>query len=171
MAEANKFEPVLESGGSKSFYSNTNFILLGMIIEEITGSSWAQQVESRIIERLDPEDTTFLSGKGVMDTMVGGYSKTEDGFKNLLNEPWYPHSSTVWSAGEIVTTASDLLTFAIGLFEGALGSKETLAVMAQPLGTDINTGIMFALGGGTLEMLPPGEYGMAGDVPGYAPIS
>ena len=167
VAEANRLERVLEPGGSKAFYANTNFILLGMIIEEITGSSWAREVESRIIEHLGLKNTTFLSSPGVLDTIVGAYSKTEDGLKNLLKESWYPHASSAWSAGEIVTSASDLLTFAIGLFDGVLVSRETLAVMAQTVGTDVITGILWGLGGGTLEMLPPGGYGMAGDIPGY----
>jgi CubicO group peptidase (beta-lactamase class C family) len=167
VAKANKHGPVGEPGSSEGHYSNTNFVLLGLIVEEVTGNSWAQEVESRIIKSLGLKDTTFLSKEGILDIMVGGYTKTEDGYINLLEESWYPHPSTVWSAGEIVTTVSDLMTFAGALFDGKLVSKETLAVMAQPLGTDIDSGILWGLGGGTLEMLPPGAFGMGGDIPGY----
>lgn len=167
VAKANKHGPVDEPGSSDAHYSNTNFILLGLIVEEVTGNSWAQEVESRIIEPLELKDTTFLSKEGIFDIMVGGYTKTEDGYINLLEEQWYPHASTVWSAGEVVTTVSDLMTFASALFDGKLVSRETLAVMAQPLATDVDSGILWGLGGGTLEMLPPGAFGMGGDIPGY----
>lgn len=39
--------------------------------------------------------------------------------------------------------------------------------MATPLGTDENSGILWGLGGGTLDGLPPGAFGMGGDIPGY----
>ena len=42
--------------------------------------------------------------------------------------------------------------------------------MAQPLGTDINSGLIYGLGGRTLEMFPPGAFGMGGDIPGYHAI-
>ncbi len=168
VTEANKSGPVSEPGSSDAYYANTNYILLGLIVEEITGNSWAQEVESRIIEPLDLKDTTFLSAEGVWGgTMVEGYAKTPDGKVSTLDLPWYPHSSTVWSAGEVVSTASDLMTFASGLFNGDLVSRETLAIMAQPVGTDVNSGILWGLGGGTMANLPPGAFGMGGDIPGY----
>lgn len=168
VAIANEAGPVSEPGSSEAHYSNTNFVLLGLIAEGITGNSWAQEVESRIIKPLDLQDTTFLSAEGILDTIVGGYTKTADGYQNLLEEPSYPHASSIWSAGEIVTTASDLLTYTSALFDGDLVSSETLAVMAQPVGTDVNSGILWGLGGGTIEGLLPGAFGIGGDIPGYA---
>jgi len=167
LAEANKLDPMGEPGSSEAHYSNTNYLLLGLIVEKITGNSWAQEVESRIIKPLDLKDTTFLSKEGVLDIMVGGYTKTEDSYQNLLEEPWYPHPSTVWSAGEIVTTVSDLMTFASALLDGELVSRETLAVMAQPLGIDVSTGRPWGLGGAGLEIDGLRAFGMGGDIPGY----
>jgi len=71
VAEANKLNPVGEPGSSEAHYSNTNYILLGLIIEEISGNSWAQEVESRIIKPLDLNDTTFLSKEGVWGGLGG----------------------------------------------------------------------------------------------------
>ncbi len=94
VAEANKSGPVGEPGSSDAHYSNTNYVLLGLIVEEVTGNSWAQEVESRIIEPLYLRDTTFLSTEGVWGgIMVVGYAKTEDGYISALEWPWYPHSS------------------------------------------------------------------------------
>jgi len=168
VAEANKIGPVGEPGSRNAHYSNTGYILLGLIIENVTGNSWAQEVESRIIEPLDLKDTTFLSKEGVWGgIMVAGYAKTPDGYISSLEIPWYPHSSTVWSAGEVVSTVSDLMIFARALFDSKLVSKETLAIMAQPLGTDVDTGRTWGLGGATLEMGEFKAFGMGGDIPGY----
>ncbi|GAH64071.1 unnamed protein product, partial [marine sediment metagenome] len=90
-----------------------------------------------------------------------------DGYISTLEIPGYPHASTVWSAGEVVSTVSDLMTFASALFDGKLVSKETLAVMAQPLGTDVDSGRTWGLGGATLEMGSFRGFGMGGDIPGY----
>jgi len=176
VAKANNIGPVGEPGSSEGYYSNTNFVLLGLIVEEVTGNSWSQEVESRIIEPLGLKDTTFLTNEGVLDIMVGGYTKMEfgtqnlleGGYQNLLEEPWCPHPSTVYACGDIVTTVSDLTTFASALFDGKLVSRETLAVMAQPLAADIPSGgaIIWGLGGGTLETLP-GGFGMGGNIPGF----
>jgi D-alanyl-D-alanine carboxypeptidase len=168
LAKVNEIGPVGEPGSIEGYYSNANFVLLGLIVEEVTGNSWAQEVESRIIEPLDLKDTTFLSTEGVWGgIMVEGYAKTPDGYTSSLELPWYPHSSTTWSAGEVVSTLSDLMTFASALFDGKLVSRETLAVMAQPVGNDVNYGLLWGLGGGTIEEFGPEAFLMAGDIPGY----
>ena len=50
-------EPSSFAPGESQHYSNTNYILLGMIIEEATGRPWRQQVRQRIFEPLNLEDT------------------------------------------------------------------------------------------------------------------
>ena len=168
IAEANKLSPVSEPGSSEAHYSNTNYYVLGLIIEKITGHSWAQEVESRIIKPLDLKNTTFITKEGIWGSiLVLGYSKTPDGYMSTLEFPWYPDASTAWAAGELVSTASDLMTFASALFDGKLVSKATLATMAQPLGKDVETGILWGLGGGSVEQFTRAGFGMGGDIPGY----
>jgi D-alanyl-D-alanine carboxypeptidase len=168
VAEANRMAPVDEPGSRVAHYSNTNYILLGLIVEAITGNSWTKEVRSRIIEPLALENTTFLGEEGVWGgRMVAGYARTPDGYISSLEFPWYPHASTTWAAGAVVSTVADLLTFAGALFDGKLVSKETLAEMATPLAKETETGLLWGLGGATLEDLPPGAFGMGGDIPGY----
>ena len=99
--------------------------------------------------------------------MVAGYVRTADGYISAQELPSYPHHSTSWSAGAIVSTVADLLTFASALFDGALVSKETLAEMATPVAADPEIGVAWGLGGGTVESLP-GAFGMEGGIPGYS---
>jgi len=168
IAEANKIGPVSEPGSSEAHYSNTNYFVLGLIIEKITGHSWAQEVESRIIKPLGLKNTTFIDKEGIWGgVLVPGYTKTPDGYMSTLEFPWYPDVSTAWAAGELVATASDLMTFASALFDGKLVSRETLAVMAQPLGTDADDGRAWGLGGAAAEFDGRPGFGMGGDIPGY----
>lgn len=167
VAEANRIGPVDTPGTKVAHYANTNYFLLGMIIEKITGKSWAQEVRSRIIEPLKLEHNAFLGDKGVWGgTLVPGYTRTPGGYTSILDIPGLPHASTAWAAGGVVSTLSDLLTFASALFDGTLVSKETLAEMATPLASDAETGRLWGLGGATLES-NPAAFGMGGDVPGY----
>jgi D-alanyl-D-alanine carboxypeptidase len=166
IAESNKLGPVSEPGSSKAHYSNTNYYLLGLIVEKISGHSWADEVESRIIKPLDLGDTSFLEKEGIWGgVMVPAYTRTPDGYLSTMEFPWYPDVTTSWAAGELVSTASDMMTFASAFFDGKLVSKETLAVMAQPLGTDGERD--WALGGAAAEIADHPGFGMGGDIPGY----
>jgi D-alanyl-D-alanine carboxypeptidase len=170
IAEANKFGPLDEPGSKTAHYANTNYFLLGLIIEKVTGNSWEQEVRSRIVEPLEMKDTAFLGNDGVWGgTLIEGFAKTADGYIGTLEIPNLPHATTAWAAGGVVSTLSDLMTFASAIFDGKLVSQESLAEMATPLGKDVETGRLWGLGGATLEHIPD-SFGMGGDVPGYHAI-
>jgi D-alanyl-D-alanine carboxypeptidase len=161
IAEANKAGPVGEPGSRMVHYSNTNYFMLGLIIEKITGNSWAHEVESRIIKPLGLKDTMFAKENMWNEGVLPGYIRTADGYLGSDEFPWYPHASTAWAAGEMVSSASDLLTFASALFDGKLVSRETLALMTQPLGT--GGGRTWAIGGGVMEVDGHEAFAMGGD--------
>ncbi|TKJ47252.1 hypothetical protein CEE34_04685 [Candidatus Aerophobetes bacterium Ae_b3a] len=169
VAEANKLGPVAEPGGSDGFYSNTNFILLGLIIEKVTDNSWSEEVKSRIIESLGLRNTAYVDEEGTLVGVSGGYVKTEDGYQNLLGAY---HPSVGWSAGAITSTVSDLITYASALFKGDLFiSRETLEEMLQPLASqDFGGGQLADLGLGLMRIQTQGMtiWGHPGDIPGYA---
>ncbi len=169
VAEANKLGSVGEPGGSDGFYSNTNFILLGLIIEKATGNSWSEEVKSRIIESLGLRNTAYVDEESALVAVAGGYVKTADGYQNLLGAY---HSSIGWSAGAIISTVSDLISYASALFKGDLfESRETLEEMLQPLASqDFGGGLVADFGLGLIRIQTQGMtiWGHPGDVPGYA---
>ena len=169
VAEANKLGSVGEPGGSDGFYSNTNFILLGLIIEKATGNSWSEEVKSRIIESLGLRNTVYVDEESALVAVAGGYVKTADGYQNLSGA-W--HSSIGWSAGAISSTVSDLISYASALFKGDLfESRETLEEMLQPLASqDFGGGLVADFGLGLMRIQTQGMtiWGHPGDVPGYA---
>jgi D-alanyl-D-alanine carboxypeptidase len=161
IAEANRAGPVGKPGSRVAYYSNTNYIMLGLIIEKVTGKRWAHEVESRIIEPLGLQDTMCIQDNTWNTEALPGHIKTADGYLSSLEFPWQPDSSTAWAAGGMISSALDLMTFASALFDGKLVSRETLAIMTQPMG--IADGRAFALGGVFVEVAGHKAFGMGGD--------
>jgi D-alanyl-D-alanine carboxypeptidase len=166
VAEANRNDPLVELGTGVARYSNAGYILLGLIVEAVTGNSWEHETRTRIFEPLGLTTAGFVSDRGIWEAVAEGYFRTPDGYLRAAELPNYPHPSTAWANGGVVSSVADLLTFAGALFDGALVSRESLAEMATPLARDRETGRSWGLGGATLESLP-GSFGMGGDVPGY----
>jgi len=173
IAVANQAGFVGEPGSSIAHYSSTNYIILARIIEKVTGNSWEHEIESRIIQPLDLKNTTCATDdiKKAVDIKkafaVPVYLKTSDGYINLLEDPFYSQVSVSvgWAAGGIASSASDLMTFASALFDGRLVSKETLDIMAQPMGT--GDGAAWGLGGGVMEIDGHKVFAKSGDSTGY----
>lgn len=104
-------------------YSNTNFILLGMIIEHATGTSTAQQVRWRILEPLAMTNTYFEP----YEETIGGVAHGYNGGRNVsaLN------MSIVWAAGGLVSNTADLGRFITALANGELLGPAALEQMHQ----------------------------------------
>jgi D-alanyl-D-alanine carboxypeptidase len=115
--------------GARWSYSNTNYTLLGMVIEAATAMPLAEAYRTHIYEPLGMT-STFLDcyEEPVMD-IVHGYSGIGDEMADVTEL----HESIGWSAGGLVSTASDLIAFARGLFGGALfDDPESLVAMTTP---------------------------------------
>jgi D-alanyl-D-alanine carboxypeptidase len=102
-------------------YSNTNYVLLGMVVEHATGTSMGQQVRWRILDPLGLRHTYFEPYEAPPGDIAHGYLGWQD--VSDIN------MSIVWSAGGVVSTAEDLGIFAQALFEGRLLSPESMETM------------------------------------------
>jgi D-alanyl-D-alanine carboxypeptidase len=114
------FEP-----GEKAEYSNSNYVLLGYIIEQLTSSTYAQQLEARITKPLKLTQTSagFPGPAGINEVLSYEYSGTRWD-KATNTDLSIPHG-----AGMVISTAKDLNNFIRGLFQGRLIKAETLVKM------------------------------------------
>jgi len=167
IAEVNKAGPVGKPGSLSAYYSNTNYIMLGLIIEKVTGNRWEDEIESRIIKPLGLKNTITPKEGNWKEKLVPGYIKTSDGYVSIFDYSWYSHASVslTYGTGGLVSTASDLMTFASAIFDGKLVSKETLDLMSQPVG--IGSGETWGLGGGVGEVAGHKTFRKSGDDPAY----
>lgn len=120
-----KLTPSINKLG-KYKYSNTNYILLGMIAEKVENKTIADIIDDRIIEPLELQNTTLQPSKGRLPNMLKGYYTNWDLTSFTLN------FNFMNSAGGILTNVEDLVLFSQGLFSGKLfRSKATLERMLE----------------------------------------
>lgn len=107
--------------GGPFHYSNTNYIVLGEIIQQVTGNSWADEVDTRIVTPLG------LSSTGVIDEdWSPGYSIVDGAF---VDTTMMEHPSVGGAAGALQSTGRDLLRFVEALADGTLLSPRSQAMM------------------------------------------
>jgi CubicO group peptidase (beta-lactamase class C family) len=117
------FEP-----GSKFDYSNSNFIMLGVVIEKVSGKKYGDLLHERIFEPLGMNDSGLDRDELVLPRRAVGYRPGAHGIEVARSE-----SMTIpWSAGSIYSTTSDLLKWEHGLFGGKILNAESLKLMTTP---------------------------------------
>ncbi len=146
--------------GTSSKYSNTDYIVAGLLVEHVTGRSWAANVRDRIIRPLGLRDTTL---PGDRTTIPGPHAHGYTRRDGALVDVTAMNPSVGWAAGEIISTTADLDAFAAALFGGRLLRPAQLAEM-----TALSPGVAYGLGLSTnLVSCGVRVWGHTGDVPGY----
>ena len=121
------YKPLFEPG-TKHEYSNSNYNLLGYIIETLTKKSYAENIQTRIVKKANLLNTYFPQGK--IETSIGeSYSYLFNGTKWEKVEEW--ENSIAYSAGAIISTPADLTRFMYALFDGKLVKPSSLEQMKE----------------------------------------
>jgi D-alanyl-D-alanine carboxypeptidase len=113
------FEP-----DTKADYSNTNFVLLGYIIEKITGKPYAEELKKRITSKIGLTDTYYGSKTNPANNEAYSYS-----YQGQWKQELETDMSIPGGAGAIVSTPTDLVKFIEALFGGKLISQNNLEQM------------------------------------------
>jgi CubicO group peptidase (beta-lactamase class C family) len=128
-----EFEP-----GSKFSYSNSNYEVLGAVIEKASGKDYADLLRERIFDPLGMKDSGLDTDFLVLPKRAEGYMPGPGGLIVARSE-----SMTVpWAAGSIYSTTGDLLRWEHGLFGGKVLSGESLKAMTTPGKGDYGLGVM-----------------------------
>jgi D-alanyl-D-alanine carboxypeptidase len=146
-----EFEP-----GAEQRYSNYGFILLGAIIETLSGTSYYEHVQRKVFDRAGMRDTSSpLEIDGVANRVKGYMHNGQEWVSNADTLPWRGTA-----AGGGLSTPDDLARFAKALLDGRLLSKKMLAqaTAAQVPGYGYGFGVM----GSGKEL----RFGHGGGAPG-----
>ncbi|UKY54666.1 serine hydrolase domain-containing protein [Streptomyces inhibens] len=158
--------------GTSWSYSNTNYILAGLLIEKVTGRPLAEQITKRIIDRIGLRHTYFpdVGDENIREAHPQGYHATKPGAPlegvTELDPSWG------WAAGQLISTPSDLNRFFSALIGGKLLKPAELAQMRTtvkvPDDFDAGAGVRFGLGLTSTPLSCGGVmWGHGGDIPGY----
>jgi D-alanyl-D-alanine carboxypeptidase len=163
--------PLFPAGTSWS-YSNTNYVLAGLIVERVTRRGVGAEIERRIIRPLGLRDTTFpIHFPFLLGDHARGYSIQYDEQMNPLEDrplidvtAYSP--SQAWANGNMVSDADDLARFFRVLLRGGLLRRDLLAQMKTPV---FDSGYGLGL---VVTESPCGRlFGHDGFVPGFVVVA
>ena len=127
------FEP-----GSKFEYSNSNYEVLGAILEKVSGKGYGDLLRERIFEPLGMNDSGLDSDDLILARRAEGYMPGPKRLMVARSESM----SVPFSAGSIYSTTGDLLKWEQGLFGGKLLSADSLKAMTAPGKGNYGLGLM-----------------------------
>lgn len=166
LAEKRHFAP-----GTKWEYSNTNYVVLGLLVQRVTGRPVGEEITRRIIEPLDLRDTYWprVGEQRIRGSHPHGYLAEEPG------APWEDITrmdpSLGWAAGQLVSTPADLGAFMAALVGGELLEPAQLAQMRQTVRAphfDARPGWRYGLGLASTELeCGVVGWGHGGDIQGF----
>ena len=181
-------EPLNFAPGSQCEYSNSNYVLAGLVVEAATGKKAEDLIRDRIVVPLGL-DHTYLDVAGDQDDRLAhGYMDPRPAFQALgvpaalvdvipaemfvsdhvLDCAYLFHPSVAWTAGGLVTTTDDMATFMRALVRGRLLKAESLVQMETfPACTILGSAAEYGLGL-TRYSTPVGTaFGHGGLIYGY----
>ncbi|MFI8519511.1 serine hydrolase domain-containing protein [Streptomyces sp. NPDC085481] len=148
-------------------YSNTNYVVAGLIVQKVTGRPLAEEMDRRIIKRIGLRHTYFPTPgeMTIREPHPQGYHRNPaDGPLRDFTEM---DPSWGWAAGQLISTNSDLNRFFTALLAGRLLPAAQLAQMRTtvPAGP---SGLRYGLGLTSRPLSCGGVYwGHGGDIAGY----
>ena len=116
-------------------YSNSGYILLGYLIEKLSGQSYTQFLQENIFTPLGMKDSGYDTESVTISNRAAGYKK------GTLADAEYINMSQPFSAGGLYSTTEDLLRWERGLFGGAVLSPNSLKKMTTAYKSDYAFGL------------------------------
>lgn len=132
------FEP-----GTRWQYSNTNYVLLGRIIEKVSGEPLMTFLRKRIFSKLGMNSAIDINDETLAPTDPSGYTHYALG---PVREVGPEGSGWMWAMGELAMTASDLAKWDISLIDGTILKPASLKAMATAVSLSNGTSTGYGLG-------------------------
>tara|TARA_R110002110_G_scaffold175760_5_gene379483 strand:- start:4157 stop:5812 length:1656 start_codon:yes stop_codon:yes gene_type:complete len=158
-----KNEPMDFDPGEEWQYNNSGYILLGYIIEKVSGDSYADFIQENIFDKLGMQHSYYGSQSAVIPNRASGYQPSENGYKNAD----YLSLTLPYAAGSIMSTVDDLLIWNQAIHNNTLISKESkeMAFTNHPLNNGKATNYGYGWQPNELNGTPSIEHG--GGIFGY----
>ncbi|MEK2494480.1 serine hydrolase domain-containing protein [Kitasatospora purpeofusca] len=172
LAAVSAEHPPYFAPGQGWHYSNTNYVLAGMIVRKVTGRAWQQEVERRIVRPLHLEDTVFPgSGTGFGGPHAHAYLDLPTGPADITRL----NPSVVDAAGNGISTTADLDRFHAALFGGKLLRPAEMSALTDTVPSTVPgtvPGMAYGLGVLRIDLGPGCEaaWGHDGSLAGWGTL-
>jgi CubicO group peptidase (beta-lactamase class C family) len=113
--------PLEFTPGERYAYSNSGYLLLGMLIEQLSGMSYGDFVRSHIFERLGMRQSYYASNYVLIPERASGYQVYEGAYEN----PEYLSPTIAYAAGALLSTVDDMLRWHRALRDHRLMSEHS----------------------------------------------
>jgi D-alanyl-D-alanine carboxypeptidase len=150
--------------GEKWDYNNSGYVLVGAIVEKVTGKPWHQAVAERITRPLGLETIRYGVEEPTIASMAHGYTVRETGVAPAVKI----HMSVPHAAGALVGTVGDLARWGAALHHGKVVKPASYAAMIAPTRLPNGETIPYGFGLGTGEMRGHQEIGHGGGIFGFS---
>jgi CubicO group peptidase (beta-lactamase class C family) len=156
-------EPMLFSPGEQMQYSNTGYVLLGKIIEDVSGVSYKEFIENEIFKPLGMS-SSFYGGRQIVKNRAMGYSLDETGVVNasVIDMSW-PHA-----AGALISNVKDLAVWNEALRSGKVVSLKNYHTMTEPTTLNDGTKVPYGFGLSPSKINKYKSIGHGGGIPGFS---
>jgi D-alanyl-D-alanine carboxypeptidase len=162
--------PAPFAAGAGWEYSDTNYIVLGMIIETVTGKSLNDEIARRVLVPLRLAHTV-PSNRRIIPGLVQGYAGPGNPFGGtdamIVNGRFAINPQFEWAGGGYATSAQDLARWAFALYQGRAFDASLLPLMLDGVPARLGPEAKYGLGV-IIRPTPLGiSYGHSGFFPGY----
>lgn len=155
-------KPLAYKPGTKTFYANIEFEILGYIVEKVSGESIVANFKNHIIEPLGLKNTYAPSGNQAIPGLIPCYVKRSDGRYNSSDNIPAPNVS---GAGGLISNTKDMMIWYEALASGKVLTKQTMTKAWEPYRLADGTSSKFGYGwraGGDVQGSPIAEHGGLG---------
>jgi D-alanyl-D-alanine carboxypeptidase len=154
--------------GSEFGYSNSDYVMLGMLVEKVTGDSYAHELSRRVLVPAGLRHT-YIAGHDprLPRPSARGYEAVRS--PTRLTDLTTYNMSVAWASGDIVSDTHDVNLFYSALLDGRLVPPTLLRQMRQT--EPAFPGFEYGLGLGHTEICGRQIWGHVGGVPGYGTYS
>ena len=143
--------------GEQFKYSNSNYILLGFIIEHVSDMTYAEYVKQNIFDPLKMQNTGYETPQKIIKDMAQGYRFKNNAIKNAK----YRNMANAHASGALYSTIEDLYIWDRALYTDKLISKKSLETIFSPVKAN------YAFGWGVVDVFNHKMIAHSGEIDGY----
>jgi D-alanyl-D-alanine carboxypeptidase len=162
-----KNEPADFEPGTQWAYNNSGYILLGAIIEKLSGVTYEQFLQKNVFDPLGMKHTFYGSAARVIPRRVPGYSMTKDGLRNAE----YLSMTQPYAAGSLLSNVDDMALWDVALYTERLVKQSSLQKAWTPYVLKDGTATNYGFGWSKLQYAGRTVIEHGGGIHGFSTIA